>query len=273
MREKIKYLNEKAKWLRSQVLNTIVFAQRGHIGGTFSCIDIFIALYYGGILRFNTKNPQWPQRDRLIVGKGHACLALYHIWVDLGMLSKSRLEEFGTNGSSLSGQLNLDTPGAEYNTGSLGHALGITAGMAMAAKMDKNNYRCFALVGDGECAEGSIWESVMFASKHRLNNLVCIVDRNRLGVTEFIEEDDGSGRLDDKFKACGFDCITLNGHSFESILNVFSDLDRFKKPLAVIADTVKGKGVSFMENGIKWHHSVPTEQEAIRAREELAIKG
>ena len=262
-------LEIKANMIRRKVLEKVYKTGKGHIGGTFSCTDILTALYYGGILRVDPQNPKWDERDRLIVGKGHACLALYNILVDLGFFAISRLEEYGKDGSSLGGQLNIDTPGVEYNTGSLGHALGIGAGMALAAKLDKKNYRAFAIVGDGECAEGSIWESVMFASQHRLNNLIGIVDRNRLSVTDVIEEDDGSGRLDDKMRACGWKCIIIDGHSFKEIMAAFSDLDKLEQPLMVIANTVKGKGVSFMEDGLKWHHSVPTRDEFERAKKEL----
>ncbi|MGD2095817.1 MAG: transketolase, partial [Phycisphaerales bacterium] len=239
-----------------------------HIGGTFSCVDIFVALYYGNVLRLDPHNPRWQERDRLVIGKGHACLALYNIWVDLGFFDISRLQEYGNNGSSLSGQLNIDTPGVEYNSGSLGHALGIGAGMALAAKMDKKRYRTFCLVGDGECAEGSIWESIMFAAKYRLNNLIGIIDHNRLSVIETID-DEQSDRLERMIKASGWECITINGHCFENILSVFNDLDKLQNPLMVIANTIKGKGVSFMENGVKWHHSVPSTEQLELAKREL----
>ena len=269
MQKNFKELKRKANWVRREVLETVVETGKGHIGGTFSCTDMLVALYYGKILRVSPNNPKWDERDRLILGKGHACLALYNILVDLGFFDVSRLQEYGKDGSSLGGQLNIDTPGVEYNTGSLGHALGIGAGMALAAKMDKKNYRVFALVGDGECAEGSIWESIMFASQHRLNNLIGIVDRNRLSVTDVIEEEEDSGRLDNKFRACGWKCVTIDGHSFEEILVAFSGLDKLKQPLMVIANTVKGKGVSFMEDGVRWHHSVPTMEEFELAKKEL----
>ena len=269
MQKNFKELKRKANWVRREVLEAVVETGKGHIGGTFSCTDMLVALYYGKILRVSPNNPKWDERDRLILGKGHACLALYNILVDLGFFNVSRLQEYGKDGSSLGGQLNIDTPGVEYNTGSLGHALGIGAGMALAAKMDKKNYRVFALVGDGECAEGSIWESIMFASQHRLNNLIGIVDRNRLSVTDVIEEEEGSGRLDNKFRACGWKCVTIDGHSFEEILVAFSGLDKLGQPLMVIANTVKGKGVSFMEDGVRWHHSVPTMEEFELAKKEL----
>ncbi|OGZ25452.1 MAG: hypothetical protein A2W71_03010 [Candidatus Nealsonbacteria bacterium RIFCSPLOWO2_02_39_8] len=261
-------LKKKANLTRREVLETVARTGKGHLGGTFSCVDILTALYYGGILKFDPKNPKWQDRDRLVIGKGHACLALYNILVDLGFFDRSRLEEYGSNGSSLGGQLNIDTPGVEYNTGSLGHALGIGAGMALAAKMDNKNYRVFALIGDGECGEGSIWESIMFSSQQKLNNLIGIIDRNRLSVTDVIE-DDGSGKLEDKLRACGWKCITIDGHSFEEIINVMDNFDNLEQPLMIIANTVKGKGVSFMENGIKWHHSVPTAEELDIARKEL----
>lgn len=262
-------LKKKAMWVRKQVLEAVVRTGKGHIGGTFSCTDILVALYYGKILRVNPHNTQWSERDRLILGKGHACLALYTILSDMGFFNISRLQEYGKDGGMLGGQLNIDTPGIEYNTGSLGHALGVGAGMALAAKLDGRKYRVLALIGDGECGEGSIWESAMFASQHRLNNLIGIVDRNRLSVTDIIEENDGSGRLDDKFKACGWKCVVIDGHSFTDILNTFSNFDTLEQPMMVIADTVKGKGVSFMEDGVKWHHSVPTMEEFELAKKEL----
>lgn len=262
-------LEKKANWIRREVLEIVARTGKGHLGGTFSCTDILVALYYGGILRFDSKNPKWEDRDRLVIGKGHTCLALYNILVDLGFFDISRLKEYGNNGSSLGGQLNIDTPGVEYSTGSLGHALGIGAGMALAAKMDNKKYRAFALIGDGECAEGSIWESAMFASQQKLNNLICIVDRNRLSVTDTITEEDSSGNLEEKFKVCGWKCLVIDGHSFGEILSAFEKPDDLEQPLVIVADTIKGKGVSFMENGIKWHHSVPSQEELEIARKEL----
>lgn len=269
MKNKTEFLKQKAGKIRLEILNTISRARKGHIGGTFSCVDILVALYYGKILKFRPDEPKWPDRDRFVVGKGHACLAFYHIWIDLGFFDASKMADYGKNKSILGGQLNISTPGVEYNSGSLGHAVGIGAGMALAAKMDKKKHKVFFLIGDGECAEGSIWESVMFAGKHNLNNLIGIVDRNRLSVTDVVEEDDGSGRLDQKFKVCGWKVVKINGHSFSQILATFRDLDKLKKPLIVIADTVKGKGVSFMENGVKWHHDIPTNEEFELARKEL----
>ncbi|MCU0666058.1 MAG: transketolase [Candidatus Omnitrophica bacterium] len=269
MQNKINFLKMKANWVRKQVLESIMLAGKGHLGGTFSCIDILVGLYYAGILRVDPQHPRWEDRDRFVVGKGHACLAFYHIWIDLGFLDASELENFAKNKSKLGGQLNISTPGVEYNSGSLGHAVGIAAGMALAAKMNAKKYKTIFLIGDGESAEGSIWESAMFASKHKLNNLIGIIDRNRLSVTDVIEEDDGSGRLDCKFEACGWKAINIDGHCFPQILSAFDHLEQLQQPLIIIADTVKGKGVSFMENGIKWHHSIPSREEFELAKREL----
>lgn len=261
-------LKKKANWIRRQVLETVFKTGRGHIGGIFSCTDIFVALYYGNILRFDSRNPKWSDRDRFIIGKGHASLALYHILVDLGFFDISKLAEYGTDGSSLSVQLNIDTPGIEYSTGSLGHAFGIASGMALAAKMDNKDYKTFALIGDGECAEGSIWESIIFASQLRLNNLIGIIDCNKLSVTDFMGDDEAR-RLEEKIKACGWKCLIIDGHSFEEILTAFKDLDKLEKPLMILANTIKGKGVSFMENNIKWHNATLTKEELDLARREL----
>lgn len=262
-------LKKKAKWVRRQVLETVVKSGRGgHIGGIFSCVDLLVALYYGNILKFDPKNFCWSDRDRLIIGKGHASLALYHILVDLGFFDVSLIEEYGKDGSRLGVQLNINTPGIEYSTGSLGHAIGIGAGLSLAAKMDKKNYRTFALVGDGECSEGSIWESMMFAGQKKLNNLIGIIDYNKLSVTDFIEVEE-ENKFKERIESCNWDCLSINGHNFEDIVAAFQGLEKLERPLMIIADTIKGKGVSFMENNIKWHNSALTEEELELARKEL----
>lgn len=260
-------LTKKAVWLRREVLRSIYESKRGHIGGTYSCAELLVALYYGGILRFYPEHPRHELRDRFIC-KGQPSLALYHIWVDLGILERSRLEEYGTDGSRLGAELNIDTPGAEYDTGSLGNLLGVGAGMALAAKLDNKSYKTVVLMGDGECDEGSVWEAAMFASRQELNNMVAIVDRNHLSVMDYVEEDK-SGSLEDKFRVCGWECEVIDGHNFDHIFDAFSRMGNNVKPFAIIADTIKGKGVSFMENEFKWHHSVPGQQEYDRAMQEL----
>lgn len=264
-------LTEKARWVRRQVLESVARSGKGHIGGTYSATDLFVAFYYGGILRFDPSNPRSPDRDRLLVGKGHACLALYAIFMDLGMITPKLFAEYGVDGGALGGQLDTSLPGVEYNTGSLGHALGVGAGMALAAKMSSKDYRVFTLLGDAECYEGSIWEGLIFAGQHKLNNLVAIIDRNRLSVTDTLGDDSFYQDFMQKLSAFGWEGRELNGHSMEELLAGFSSIRSSSKPVLVLANTIKGKGISFMENGIKWHHGVPNAEELAKARTELAI--
>ncbi|HAI39579.1 MAG TPA: transketolase [Maribacter sp.] len=256
-------LQKKSAEMRLKVLEMIKKARLRHFGGIYSCMDLLVALYYGpSAFRYRVNDPDWNDRDRLIVGKGHACLGIYAILADVGIISKSELSTYGVDGSIYGGQLDFNIPGVETNTGSLGHAIGIATGLAMA----KSYPHMYALVGDGECEEGSIWESVMFAAQKEVNNLTVIVDRNRLSVTDFIENDN----LEEKFIACGWDVDTINGHNFDQICDSLEHrYIKQSKPRAIIADTIKGKGVSFMESGIKWHHSVPTDEEFNLAEEEL----
>jgi transketolase len=271
LKEMYDNLVEKSSWVRMKVLESVEKANKGHLGGTFSCTDLLVALYYGGIINVDSKNFNHDSRDRFLLGKGHACLALFVILVDKGIMPKSMLDEYGKNSTIIGGQLDTRIPGSELNTGSLGHAIGIASGISLAANLNNKQYKSFAMVGDGECEEGSIWESAMLASKLKLKNIVAIVDRNRMGVTDVIEKDDGSGTLENKFQACGWKSITVDGHDFNSIMPAFLDLKNQEKPVVIIADTVKGKGVSFMESGIKWHHAVPTKEEFALARKELGF--
>ena len=262
-------LKSKSAWVRLQVLSSVEKAKKGHLGGTFSCVDLLVALYYANILNITAQNVNMMDRNKFLLGKGHACLALFIILVDLGIMDPDLLEQYGSNSRIIGGQLDNRIPGTDINTGSLGHAIGIAAGMAYSARLDGLPFKSYAMVGDGECDEGSIWESVMFASRNGLDNLVAIVDRNRQSVTEIIEDDDGSGSMEAKFLACGWNVITIDGHDFNSIMPALNALRQQTLPTVLIADTVKGKGVSFMEAGIKWHHSVPTVEEFNLAKKEL----
>lgn len=266
-------LERKANWVRHQVLEMIVSANKGHIGGAFSCTDILVALYYGGILRFSPSNPNWSGRDRFILSKGHSCPALYAILANTGFFPVSELGSFCRDGSMLGGHPDRNVPGIEADTGSLGHGLGIGAGLALSAKIDKKDYITVVLLGDGECYEGSVWEAAMFAAHHQLNNLMAIVDRNQQCVTDFTEECNRLEPLAAKWRAFGWEVKDINGHSFEELLLAFKGfrLRRSPRPLVVIANTIKGKGVSFMERNIAWHHSVPAGEELKVARQELGI--
>ena len=267
-------LKEIAKKIRLNVLKTAMKTggKGSHLGGTFSCIELLISIYYGNIINFNFKNPKWSERDRILIGKGHAHLALYHIWSDLGMIPKKILNTYGENGSVLGQQLNFKTPGSEYNTGSLGHVTGIGTGICLAAKLDKKKYKTFTLVGDAECDEGAIWESVMFAGKKLLNNLIIIVDKNNLSVMDTIQDENISSNLKAKFEACDWNVKEINGHSFNEIISALSPSNNYKKPTAIIANTIKGKGVSFMENEIFWHSGIPTREQFNDAIKELNEK-
>lgn len=271
-KKNIDELKKKAQRVRLQILDMIISANKGHIGGAFSCTDILVALYYGGILRFDANNPMWEERDRFILSKGHSCVALYAILADLVFFSVSELSSFCQRGSMLGGHPDRNIPGIEADTGSLGHGLGIAAGVALSAKMDKKDFMTVALLGDGECYEGSVWEAAMFAGHHQLNNLVAIVDYNKQCVTDFIKDCNRLEPFADKWRAFGWGVREVNGHSFEELLDAFNDF-RFRKsprPLVVIANTIKGKGVSFMERNLIWHHAVPTGADLEKARQELA---
>lgn len=251
----------------------ITSANKGHIGGAFSCTDILTALYHGDILKFDPKNPSWNERDRFILSKGHSCPVLYTILADLGFFSISELGSFCRNGSTLGGHPSKNIPGIEIDSGSLGHGLSIAVGMALRAKMDDKDYKTVVLLGDCECHEGSIWEGAMFAGHHKLDNLVVIIDYNQQCATDFTENSICLEPFIDKWKAFNWEVRTVNGHSFTELLKVFNDFRVYKmsKPLAVIANTIKGKGVSFMEKNLIWHHSVPTNKNLEIARKELLI--
>lgn len=262
----IGFLQAKATQNRIDVLKTIMSTKKGHIGGTYSCIDILTVLYYC-IMNYDIKNPDSINRDRLIIGKGHACLGVYNILIDLGFIDRKLLRSYGSDNSYLGAQLDIKIPGVEINTGSLGHAIGIVAGLALASKLDGINFKSYALVGDGECDEGSIWESAMFIGQNQIKNLYIIVDRNRQSVTDYISEEDEVAPLEQKFEGCGIKSVTVNGHSFEELIDALSK--DYEGPVAIICDTVKGKGVSYMESGIKWHHSIPKEEQYQLALKEL----
>jgi len=264
-------LQQKAVWVRQQILEAVASSGRGHIGGAFSCADILVALYYGRIMRYEPLHPELGGRDRFILSKGHSCLALYVILSDLGFFSPSELGSLCQHGSMLGGHPDRSIPGVEADTGSLGHGLGIGAGLALGARLDRKDFMTVVLLGDGECYEGSVWEAALFAGHHRLRNLVAIVDRNRQCAMDFTEECNRLEPLADKWQAFGWDAAVIDGHSFEQICSAFEGFRTrvSEKPLVVIANTIKGKGISFMEGNVKWHHGVPAGKELETARREL----
>jgi transketolase len=265
-------LSETAKHVRIHALESVVKVGRGHLGGAFSCIEILVALYYSGFLKIDPSNPRAQNRDYFLMGKGHACISLYPILADLGFIGEAELETYGKNGGLLGGQLDVNLPGVEYNTGSLGHVLGICAGIAKGLTMSGQDNRAIALVGDAEMEEGAIWEAIFFAAEHGLSNLACIIDRNKLSVTRMIDDEILFKNFADKIRFMGWDCHVINGHDFTELFAVFEKIETADKPTMVLANTIKGKGVSFMENELKWHHSVPSEKEVHAAQLELGAE-
>lgn len=269
----VQKLEIKANEVRNLILDMCVQAGTGHVTSSFSCTEIMTALYYGDILRFDPKNPTWEERDRFILSKGQASVILYPVLADLGFFPKKWLDTFCGPEGHFGVHLQNDIPGVEITAGSLGHGLGIGVGMALAAKMNREHYFTFVLLGDGELYEGSIWESVMFANHHHLNNLIAIVDRNWQCATEFTENCVRLEPLDEKWKAFGWDVINIDGHSIRDILTALQGFrcEKRNKPLVIIADTVKGKGVSFMETEVLWHSLAPKGEQAIQAKKELQL--
>ncbi|MEK9569370.1 MAG: transketolase [Paracoccaceae bacterium] len=266
-------LQSKSAKVRAQCLEDAVRAQKGHLGGCFSCVELLVSLYYGGGIRIRADDPRNADRDFFFLGKGHACLSLYPILNDLGFLSTARYKEYGEDGASVGGQLDVSIPGVENNTGSLGHALGLAAGVALSAKLSGSPSRAIAMLGDAECDEGSIWEAIMFCAEHNLNNVVCIIDRNRLSVTTVMNDSVMFRDFGKKMDLFGWDCHEINGHDYTEIFASLDAAAQSARPTMILADTIKGKGVSFMEGETKWHHSIPTMDEVRIARQELGLEG
>ena len=266
-------LKRKSVQYRQALLKCIKLASAGHTSGDLSCIDI-ISVLYNHVMNVSPENFTSPDRDRYVQSKGHSVEALYVVLADRGFFPASELETLGRYKSNFIGHPTRKIPGIEQNTGALGHGLSLAAGMALAGKMDKRSYRVFCLMGDGELAEGSNWEAALAAAHYKLDNLVAIVDRNRLQITGDTEKVCALEPLVDKFHAFGFVVRQVDGHDVGELMKVLSAVPFDKgKPSAVIAKTVKGKGVSFMENEPKWHHSTPSDEEYQKALEELARAG
>jgi len=257
--------------VRKEILDMIYRTRSPHVGSSFSIVEILIALYFK-ILSIDPQNPRWCGRDRFILSKGHGCPALYAVLFYRNLLTREVLAGFAVDGGTLEHHPRRDVDiGIEVSTGSLGHGLSIGAGMALAAKHDDAAYRVFVLLGDGETNEGDVWESVMFAAHHNLDNLVAIVDYNKIQALGRTREVLDLDPLADKWHSFGWAVREVNGHSFEEILAAFEGIPfREGRPSVVIAHTIKGKGVSFMEDRLLWHYRCPDEQEYARALKELA---
>ncbi|CAK4836560.1 unnamed protein product [Aphanomyces euteiches] len=264
-----KELKVKALQIRKDLFTMIHQAQAGHAGGSLSNTDILTVLYYD-VMRIDPTQPKWPGRDRFIASKGHSVESLYCILADLNFFPKEELLSYCKFGSRFIGHPNNKVPGIEMNTGALGHGLAISVGMALAAKMDDNDYRVFCLMGDGEQAEGSVWEAAMAGAHYNLDNLVGIVDRNRLQISGGTEDVMGLEPLEEKWSAFGWHVISVDGNDVDALQQELSGSPKVKgKPTLLMANTVKGKGISFTENKVKWHHHAPSDEELASGLAEL----
>lgn len=263
-------LKEKSKNIRRNIVEMVYSANSGHPGGSLSVADILTVLYFSE-MNVDINNPKDENRDRLILSKGHCSPALYATLAEKGFLEKEDLKTFRKIDSYLQGHPDMKKiPGVDMTSGSLGQGLSVANGMAIAGKLDKKDYRVYAIMGDGEIEEGQIWEAAMTASQYKLDNLCAIVDNNNLQIDGKIEEVMSPYPIDKKFESFGFKTIVINGHNFEEILNAFNEAKLTKgKPTAIIAKTVKGKGVSYMEDNVSWHGKAPSEEEYKLAIEEL----
>lgn len=258
-------LDQKSKSLRRTIVRVLDLCGRGHVGAAFSLIEILRVLY-DDVLKVDVKNPKWPLRDRCIFSKGHGCLALYAVLCDKGFFPEEEMWNFCKSEGLLGGHPEHKIPGVEASTGSLGHGLPIGVGMALNARIDKTPYRTFVIMGDGECNEGSVWEAAMAASKHRLSNLTVIVDYNKHQSYSTTKEVLDLEPFVQKWQAFGFSVVEADGHDLADLKKVFSQLpvDLHKSTL-VICHTVKGKGISFVENNLKWHHKNKLNKEELEA--------
>ncbi len=269
--ELVASIREKARAIRKHALTMVFTARQGHPGGDMSVTDILATLYFG-VLRYDPKAPRAPDRDRLILSKGHASGALYSTLAEAGFIPVDALSTYMKPLSKLNGHPNRNyVPGVEANTGPLGHGMPIAVGVALAGKMDGAAYRVFVVTGDGELQEGSNWEAAMAAGHHKLANLTLIVDRNRLQQGARVAETNDVEPLADKFRAFRWDVVDVDGHDPAALLEALAPRPNAQRPLCVIANTIKGKGVSFMEDQVGWHHGVPTEAQLEQAMQELSL--
>jgi len=267
-RDQVKTLHSSSKKLRKRILN-VAAGKGGHIGGSFSSIDMILTLYKY-VLKVNLENPQWEERDRFVLSKGHCSLALYAVLEEIGFLNPGELDTYTMKGSRLAGHVeHFEIPAIEMTTGSLGHGISCAAGMALAAKISGKDWKVFCIIGDGECNEGSVWETLLFTAQQNLKNLIIIVDNNKMESLDLTNNILSIEPLAAKFTSFNFEVREIDGHNFEEIFLSLLTPPKFDKPLIIIANTIKGKGVTFMENTAMWHYRAPNETELINALAEL----
>jgi transketolase len=269
-KKRIKELAKIATNVRKNALTAVFCANSGHPGGSLSVADILTVLYFE-ILRIDPKNPKWEDRDRFVLSKGHCSPALYAVLAERGFFPKEDIKSFRCVDSYLQGHPDMkNTPGVEMSTGSLGQGICAANGMAISAKIWKKNYRVYVVLGDGELQEGEVWEAAMFAAHYKLDNLTAFVDFNGLQIDGDIRKVMNPLPIDEKFKAFGWNVINIDGHNYEEIYNAVLEAQKVKeKPTVIVAKTIKGKGVSFMENDPSWHGSPPKQEQYEKAIKEL----
>lgn len=267
---RVAHVRERANWIRRTALRMTFDAGQGHPGGDMSCADILSAVYFDA-MRYDPRSPSNPARDRFVMSKGHCTGALYATLAAAGYFPAAQLTTYLKPNSRLNGHPNRTyLPGIETNTGPLGHGLPVAVGIAVAGQIDAADYRVIALTGDGELQEGSMWEAAMFAAHRRLSNLVVVVDRNRLQQGARTEDTNALEPLADKWHAFGWSTMTVDGHDHRALIDALAPgAGRPGKPLAIIANTVKGEGISFMRDQARWHHGVPTAEQYELAMAEL----
>ena len=265
-------LEKIANNIRMDILEEVYNAKSGHIGGAFSIADILTVLYFNE-MNIDAKNPDSPDRDRLVLSKGHASAALYAALAEKGYIDKEELKTFRNIDSNLQGHPDMNkVPGVDMTTGSLGQGLSVANGMAISSKLDSRGYRVYCILGDGELQEGQVWEAAMTSEKYQLDNLCVIVDANELQLTDSTMNVKGINYndIEQKFRAFGFQTVVIDGHNIESIIRALTIAEMTKgKPTVIICKTIKGKGVSFMENQINWHGKAPNDEEYEMAVNEL----
>ena len=267
----ISTLEKIAKELRKSILNVIFHAGSGHPGGSLSATDILTAIYFGDILQYDSSNPSDLKRDRFILSKGHASALMYCVLARAGYFPEEKLQEYRKIGSELflSGHPHPKTPGVEIASGSLGQGLSVGHGIALGARVDGLDYNVYVVLGDGEIQEGQIWEAAMSAAKFNSNNLIAIIDNNKVAQDNLTKDLKNIEPLEDKWLSFGWDVYRIDGHSMKDIMTTLSLPLHSNKPRVIIADTIKGKGVSFMEGNKGWHGVAPNEEDLKKALKEL----
>jgi transketolase len=267
----IKFLEEKALWVRKETLNIHKIALETRLASSLSDVEIFVTLYYGKILKFNPKNLQWEERDRFIISKPHGAISLYPILADLGFFNKNELSKVGQKGSFLGGIPDTTVPGFETINGALGHGLGVACGVALGLKNKNSESRVFVLLGDGELNEGAVWEAIMFAGYHKLGNLILIIDNNKISMLNYCKNIIDLTPLQEKFRVFKWKVRIVNGHNIKELYKSLKELKKEKGnyPKVLIANTIKGKGVSQLEKDTLCHIRVLKEDEIINAIKKL----